>query len=296
MAQNACPLCQTSAGEVVWRQPLGPALVETILCPGCGLVRHQPILGESDRRRRGQSHGQWHTNEPINQRHRQRVEHRVRRQIDFLAPEIQPGWRALEIGVGLGLLSHWLQEQGCQVLGVEPDAQQAAYARNQFGLQVLPTRFEEAALPSGFHLFAASHVIEHLADPLAFLARLRALAAPEAVLFLETPNILAPKVSPRRVFSLPHNYYFSPATLSACLRRSGWRPKKIRLFKRDSFQILAQAAASENPTPTLAQVAEVRRAIYRHRWSYYLGLYFLWRKLPWWRDSWMYRFRDYLVG
>lgn len=293
MREIPCPLCQSASGETIWRQRLGGVVIETQLCPLCGLVRHQPILEDSDREQSGKSYRQWHTDAPMNQRYWRRVSRRVQRQLDFLAPLLQPGWRALEVGAGLGILGHELQQQGCQVVAVEPDLQQAAWARNHFGLEVIPSRFEEVKLSPGFDLLVASHVIEHLTDPVVFLSRLRRLAAPGGRLFLETPNILAPKVSPRRIFSLAHNYYFSPATLMACLASCGWQVQNLRLFRYDSFMVLATPAIPCRPSWSKERVAEIRQAVRRHRWYYYFSLRFLWRKIPWWQQYWMYRFKEY---
>lgn len=288
-----CPLCQTLAGETIWRQRFGGAVIETQLCQVCGLVRHQPLLEDKDREQSGKSYRQWHTAAPLGRRYQRRVSRRVRRQLDFLAPYLQPGWRALEVGAGLGILSHCLQQLGCQVVAVEPDPQQADWAKNHLGLEVISVAFEEAPLPSGFDLLVASHVIEHLVDPVAFLSRLRGLAAPDGKLFLETPNILAPKVSPRRTFSLAHNYYFSPATLTACLTSCGWQVLSLRLFRYDSFMVLATPATPCPPSWSGDPVSEIRQAVRRHRWYYYLSFRFLWRKIPWWQQWWMYRFREY---
>jgi len=172
---------------------------------------------------------------------------------------------------------------------LEPDPSQAAFARRHWNLKVLQARFEEADLRGEqFDLFVASHVIEHFPDPLGFLARLKDLAHPHSGLFLETPNILAPKVSPVRLFSLSHNFYFCPETLNLLLAKAGWQATRLRVFRRDAFQVLAKPATPRQPEipPYLAR--EVQQALNRHRYFYYLKLLFLWRKLPWWQDFWMY--------
>ena len=57
---------------------------------------------------------------------------------------------------------------------MEPDPEQAAYARDHHGLTVFPGRFEEAAFGAApFDLILASHVIEHFPEPLAFLRQAR---------------------------------------------------------------------------------------------------------------------------
>ncbi len=288
-----CPLCQEKESLPIWQKVYDGLQVTTVLCQSCGLVYHNPVVEDDDRQKLGLTHRQLHTNETINQRQLRRVQRRVDLQINFLQAVVQPNWRTLEIGCGLGLLSHWLSRQGCSVVGVEPDSQQAEYARQHYGFEVINNRFEETSLPKGFDFFAASHVIEHFPEPLSFLEKIRSLARPEALLFLETPNILAPKVGPRRVFSLAHNYYFSPLTLSSCLAKTGWQVEKTRVFRRDSFQILARADQPRDLTPEQSHAREVWQAIRRHRVRYYLHLSFLWRKIPLWRRLWMYRYKEY---
>jgi 2-polyprenyl-3-methyl-5-hydroxy-6-metoxy-1,4-benzoquinol methylase len=277
----------------VWQKVYGALTVTTVLCRSCGLVYHNPVVEDEDRQRLGLSHRQLHTNEPISPRQLRRVQRRVDLQTDFLQAVVQPDWRVLEIGCGLGTLSHWFRQRGCGVVGIEPDPQQADYARQRHGLEVINSLFEEAELTQEFDLFAASHVIEHFPEPLTFLAKIRRIAKPGAQLFLETPNILAPKVGPQRVFSLAHNFYFSPQTLGASLAQTGWRVEKVRVFRRDSFLVLARADEPRRRRPEAGHAEEVLAAIRRHRWAYYLSLSFLWRKVPRWRRGWMYSYTDF---
>ncbi len=289
----SCPLCLNDAARPVWQKVYAHLTVTTVLCPACGLVYHNPIVEDSDRAELGLSHRELHTDAAIHRRNLRRVAQRVTRQAAFLKTVIQPGWRTLEVGCGLGVFSDWLSRQGCCALGIEPDRQQAEFAREHFGLKIITSRFEEADINQEFNFLASSHVIEHLPEPLAFLHRLRSLAGPGALLFLETPNILAPKVGPRRLFSLAHNFYFSPSTLAAALTKTGWRVLKMRIFYRDSFMVLARAAEVQKPKLATPHAAEVWQAIRQHRIGYYLRLLFLWRKISLWRRFWMYRYQDF---
>jgi 2-polyprenyl-3-methyl-5-hydroxy-6-metoxy-1,4-benzoquinol methylase len=288
-----CPLCHTPDSVPVWRQKYNSLTVVTVLCRSCGLVYHNPLVQDEDRQKLGLTHRQLHTNEPISPRQLRRVRRRLDQQVDFLGTLILPNSRVLEIGCGLGLLSQWLSRQGCAVIGLEPDRQQSDYARQQYGLEVINARFEETDFQQEFDFFAASHVIEHFPDPLGFLKKIRSLAAPQALLFLETPNILASKVGPRRVFSLAHNFYFSPRTLSASLAKTGWRVEKTRIFRRDSFLMLARAVQPYESISDQGHARQVLQAIHRHRLTYYLSFSFLLRKIPLWRRWWMYRYADY---
>lgn len=288
-----CPLCLNTTSRRVWQQVYAHLTLTTVLCPTCGLVYHNPVLEENDRQDLGLSHRELHTDAVIGPRHLRRVGRRLALQAAFLQTVVQPGWRTLEIGCGLGFLSDWLSRQGCVAVGLEPDWQQAEFARERFGLEIINVRMEEATLSRQFDFMASSHVIEHFPEPLAFLKNLHTLAAPGALLFLETPNILAPKVGPRRVFSLAHNFYFSPQTLTAGLAKTGWQVERLRIFRRDSFMVLARAQQAREPRFNPRHAQEVWQAIVRHRRQYYLNLLFIWRKIPLWRRLWMYHYLDY---
>ena len=119
-----------------------------------------------------------------------KLEKRWNLQWPMIQPVFQPGCRVLEVGCGLGLVGARLKSLGAQVWAVEPDPEQAAYARDHHGLTVFSGRFEEAPLEAApFDLILASHVIEHFPEPLAFLRR-----APD----LRPPGHLALPGNPQR--------------------------------------------------------------------------------------------------
>jgi 2-polyprenyl-3-methyl-5-hydroxy-6-metoxy-1,4-benzoquinol methylase len=225
-----------------------------------------------------------------NTRQLAKLEKRWHLQWPLIQSVFSPGGRVLEIGCGLGLVSGKLKSLGAEVWAVEPDPDQAAYARENYGLEVVPLHFEDVSFGAQqFDLILASHAIEHFPDPLAFLRQVRTLAHPDTWLFLETPNVLAPKVSYRRMFSPAHNFYFAPQTLGWLLAKAGWRQENLRIFRRDSFQILARPAPPQQPAVDPDMARQVMVALNRHRYLYYLKLLFIWRKLPWWQKYWMYQ-------
>jgi 2-polyprenyl-3-methyl-5-hydroxy-6-metoxy-1,4-benzoquinol methylase len=283
-----CPLCEVNHSRVVNERRDRGLWVTTVACLSCGLVYHNPVIEDQDRKELAISPRQWHTGTALNARQLRKLERRWSLQWPLIQQVFQPRSLVLEIGCGLGLAGGRLKSLGGEVWGVEPDPEQAAFARDYWGLTIFPVPFERVDLSGErFDLILASHVIEHFPDPLAFLFKARTLAHPETRLFLETPNILAPKVSFRRLFSLAHNFYFSPQTLSWLLEKAGWRVCQLRVWRRDSFQLLAQASAPRSPEVP-PEANESLKAIARHRYLYYLKLLFIWRKIPWWQKYWMY--------
>jgi len=289
MKSILCPLCEINNSRLVNQRREKGLWVTTVACLGCGLVYHNPVIEDQDRKDLAISQRQWHTGTALNARQLRKLERRWSLQWPLIQPVFQPRSRVLEIGCGLGWAGGRLTSLGGQVWGVEPDPEQAAFARDHWGLTVFPVPFERVDLAGErFDLILASHVIEHFPDPLAFLLKARTLAHSDTRLFLETPNILAPKVSFRRLFSVAHNFYFSPRTLSWLLAKAGWQVARLRVFRRDSFQVLAQASAPRNLEVPPGASLEPLKAMARHRYLYYLKLLFIWRKIPWWQKYWMY--------
>lgn len=99
----------------------------------------------------------------------------------------QPG-RLLDIGCGNGAFLLRARDMGWKVSGCEPDAAAVATCR-QLGLDVLEGDAFDPTLQTGsFDVITMSHVIEHVADPLALLKRANALLCAGGTLWLALPN------------------------------------------------------------------------------------------------------------
>lgn len=101
------------------------------------------------------------------------------------------GKTALDVGCGAGLLAEPLARLGAKVTAVDAagpliDAARA-HAEGQ-GLAIDYRVGEVAALSGTFDLVTSMEVIEHVADPDAFISALAARLAPGGLLILSTPN------------------------------------------------------------------------------------------------------------
>jgi len=104
------------------------------------------------------------------------------------------GKSALDVGCGAGLLAEALAKDGFAVTGLDAGAEVIEVAQSHAQGQGLNLTYrhgtaeELAAEGARFPVVTALEIIEHVADPLEFLKSLRALLAPEGVLFLSTLN------------------------------------------------------------------------------------------------------------
>ena len=115
-----------------------------------------------------------------------------------------------------------MRDSGWEPQGVEVSAPQASYGEARFGLGIHVGTLESAAFPdASFDLVHASHLIEHLCDPAAFLDEVARVLAPGGLLALTTPNadgFQARLLGPRwRSVIYDHMYLFSRRTLAALL-------------------------------------------------------------------------------
>ena len=101
------------------------------------------------------------------------------------------GKSALDVGCGAGLLAEPLARLGAKVTGIDAAPEVIAVARAHASAQGLAIDYRHAAVEDldGHHdLVTCMEVIEHVADPQAFLGYLAARLAPGGLLILSTPN------------------------------------------------------------------------------------------------------------
>ena len=101
------------------------------------------------------------------------------------------GRRALDVGCGAGLLAEPLARLGAQVTAIDAASELVEVARDHAAGQGLAIDYRAAAvedIEGQFDLVTCLEVIEHVADPQAFVGALAGRLAPGGLLILSTPN------------------------------------------------------------------------------------------------------------
>jgi SAM-dependent methyltransferase len=142
--------------------------------------------------------------------------------------------RVLDAGCATGALLEKLRDRGWDTTGVEISPA-AEYARKKRALDVRSLPLEENRFPgAGFDMVLASHLIEHLNDPLSFVREVYRILAPGGYFIVTTPNIDGFQArlfrSRWRSAIFDHLYLFSIKTLSRLLTDQGFVIERVRTW------------------------------------------------------------------
>jgi SAM-dependent methyltransferase len=135
--------------------------------------------------------------------------------------------RILDIGCGTGLFLKLAREVGHDVSGIELSESAAEYGRQVYSLPIQCATLESADLAEdSFDVVTMWHVLEHLPDPIAALAKVRRVLRPDGVVLFAVPNIASAeaRVFGRRWFSLDiprHLLHFSPDSARRAVESAG---------------------------------------------------------------------------
>ena len=145
--------------------------------------------------------------------------------------------RLLDIGCSYGFFLKAAKEHGLQTDGVELSREACKYCRQTWGIDVFCGEVGEAGFPENhFDIVTAIEVIEHLADPKAFLSQVKRILKPGGILYLVTPNLasLSSRILRYRWWSYRemHLYYFSRKTINGFLNNNGFSVLSTTPYKK----------------------------------------------------------------
>lgn len=214
------------ANEVISERDRHGNSLRTVLCTETGLVRNDPVPDDeelakfySEEYRIGYKGAERPRRRQILRNFR-RVASHIRRFRDV----IEGAERVLDVGAGSGEFVFLMQAMGKEAVGIEPNRDYSAWCREELGLDVRTAHLGPELFEAGsFDLIRLNHVLEHLNDPVKYLAMIRDWLVPGGVVYVEVPNIEeACRVQTRgNMFHYGHIWNFNPWTLRAVASLAG---------------------------------------------------------------------------
>jgi len=251
MQNISCDLCGSSNYEVLWERGRFGMDVSTVICKDCGLVYTNPRMDEVETKTfykeiypklyRGSERP---TSEIVEQRRKTALE-----QYGFLANNFDNNFYGdvLEIGASTGVFLANFSKAKWNAIGIELNSKYAAYAAEEFGLEVRVGNFEDVQLPpAAFDLVCLLRVLEHFRSPAKALYRINELLKRNGIIYVEVPDVTHPYGGNLDFFfQNAHFYNFSPKTLRAYLKINGFTVMK-ESHRGDFLRVLAKKVANRN--------------------------------------------------
>lgn len=214
-------------------------------CPRCGLIYQYPLPKQEELLHRYDS--EYFAYELENEKAFFGLMEKTLEDVHFYR-EIEPDWKTgkpkkfgepvtpempgdrgsfLDIGCATGMLLEKMKKRGWKEKGVEVCAPSAEYGIKERGVDIHTGTLESADFPSEmFDVVHASHLIEHLADPEAFLAEIARIVRPGGRALITTPNAagLQPRLFGKKWRSAiaDHMHLFTRRTLHQMLEKQGF--------------------------------------------------------------------------
>lgn len=264
---SPCNLCGARRGTLVQTKDRHGAPLNVTCCRTCGLAYVDPLPSAAElanfyaqRYRR-----EYKSAEAPRPKHIFRAGRVALERFGTVALLAQPPARVLDCGAGGGEFVYLLASRGYRVTGIEPNDGYREFARAEYGVDLRSGTLDDASFAAGeFDLITIFHVLEHLRDPRAGLAKLASWLKPEGHLYVEVPNALTEVSSPSNLYHDAHLFYFAADPLIRMARAAGLAPLLVdeapskanltAVFRRDA------STASRDPEPSAhARLVEANR-------------------------------------
>jgi 2-polyprenyl-3-methyl-5-hydroxy-6-metoxy-1,4-benzoquinol methylase len=227
LATTACNLCYSRQGVLIANRDRHGKPLPVTCCASCGLAYVDPIPSPSEL---SQFYAERYRLE-YKQAKQPRLKHVYRAgkvalgRFKLAGRLAAPPARVLDCGAGGGEFSYLLTSRGYRLTGIEPNDGYREFARAEYGVDLRPGTLDDNDFaPGEFDLITIFHVLEHVPDPRAALARLSGWLKPGGHLYVEVPNAVTAVSSPSNLYHRAHLFYFAAEPLAALAQGVGLTP------------------------------------------------------------------------
>lgn len=148
----------------------------------------------------------------------------------------------LDVGSGAGAFLATMQTAGWDCLGLEPDPDARAVAERDFAVKAKPVEELFALQDDQFDAITMWHVLEHVHQLHAYIAKLKTLLRTGGRIFIAVPNYTSLDATVYQAewaaYDVPrHLYHFCPDSMRQLLERHGLRLEEIKRMPFDSYYV-----------------------------------------------------------
>lgn len=243
MDHPVCRVCGATGHELVSDRVAEAPRAAIYRCTGCDVVYQFPIMTEEEERRfyesefqrymEGRSGPGWKSPE----QHFSSYQMEGERRIPLVRTLLRQEHEVLEIGSSTGYFLDDVRGSVASVTGIEPNPEYARFAKSR-GIETFPSL--EAIRGRSFDRIFLYYVLEHLRDPVGYLAGMKPLLRSGGCLVLEVPNVDDALIS---IYAIPrfgpfywqkaHYHYFSHRTLLSVLQQVGYKAEVVPVQRYD---------------------------------------------------------------
>lgn len=158
----------------------------------------------------------------------------------------------IDVGSGIGDMVSVLMEKGWRAVGLEISETSVGFAKEDFGVSLLPLTFEEYSrghpeLSGTVDAVSFIGVLEHLVNPLENLALASKMLRPGGIVMIQVPNAISfgsmvQTVFPEHVFRhmipVEHIMLFTEQSLMKALELTGFEPQAVWFHGMDIYELV----------------------------------------------------------
>ncbi len=225
---KVCPLCAVESFKSYSKYRRWFLLVRLERCSNCGLVIQNPRLTDESLDKFYHKEYRHRLKKRMDLKHCENMFERGIRRGDYICRFFEEngieyrGSVVFEAGCAYGGILKEFQRRGCRVEGCDIDKTPVDYGISKgLGLVVGPV---DVLLNSGdkADIIILSHLLEHIAEPVHFLDKVRQTLKPKGVVYIEIPGINNPKSKKNRYAQISHLIYFNLDTTRKMAERAGF--------------------------------------------------------------------------